>query len=170
MAVSSLSAFNTQAMRLAAMGVTILAASGDDGATGFNYDCTGDSSSSYTGWSGTGWTGRGYFPYFPATNPYVTAVGATMGAGGTSPSSMAGEVTCQAGTVSSGGVSSTAGGVITTGKKSVRTDVAHNQLNSYVRPVIIGVILHCLLCLFQVEDFRHTSLDPPGKTLLLRPS
>ena len=118
MAVSSLSAFKTQAMRLAAMGITILASSGDDGVSGFNYAtaCTGDSSSYYTGWTGTGWTGSGYFPYFPATNPYVTAVGATMGAGGTSPSSMAGEVTCQAGTVSSGGVSSTAGGVITTGK------------------------------------------------------
>ena len=49
---------------------------------------------------GTAWSGRGYFPSFPATSPYVTAVGATMG-----PESGNPEVACQ----------SQLGGVITTG-------------------------------------------------------
>ena len=48
----------------------------------------------------TTWTGKGYFPTFPATSPYVTAVGATMG-----PESGGAEVACQ----------SQLGGVITTG-------------------------------------------------------
>jgi len=48
----------------------------------------------------TSWTGRGYFPSFPATSPYVTAVGATMG-----PESGTEEIACQ----------SQLGGVITTG-------------------------------------------------------
>ena len=99
------------------MGVTILASSGDDGATGHLRDCTGDSSSYNTYWSGPGWSGTGYYPNFPASNPYVTAVGATMGAAGTSPTSMAGEVTCQAGSVSASGASSTTGGVITSGMR-----------------------------------------------------
>ena len=29
--------------------------------------------------SKSSWSGQGYFPYFPASCPYVTAVGATMG-------------------------------------------------------------------------------------------
>ena len=57
-------AFNTEAIKLGAMGVTIVAASGDDGAVGSDVryhgfgDCT-------------------YVAIFPASNPYVTAVGAT---------------------------------------------------------------------------------------------
>ena len=46
------------------------------------------------------WTGTGYFPSFPATSPWVTAVGATMG-----PNTGGPEVACQ----------SQLGGVITTG-------------------------------------------------------
>lgn len=65
MSSSSKSSFNTQAIRLAAMGVTLVAASGDDGAMGYNYD------------SGA-ITSCGYYPSFPASNPYVLAVGATM--------------------------------------------------------------------------------------------
>ena len=38
----------------------------------------------YVSVTGT-WAGTGYFPSFPASNPYVTAVGATMGAGGAVP-------------------------------------------------------------------------------------
>jgi tripeptidyl-peptidase-1 len=49
---------------------------------------------------GNAWTGRGYFPAFPASCPYVTAVGATMG-----PESGDAEKACQ----------SQEGGVITTG-------------------------------------------------------
>jgi subtilase family serine protease len=58
--------FNTEAMKLAAMGVTILVASGDDGATSPN----ARDKPAYCG----------YYPDFPASAPYVTAVGATQGA------------------------------------------------------------------------------------------
>ena len=61
------------------MGVTVLASSGDDGVSG----------------AFRGPSGCGYYPYFPATNPYVTAVGGTMGAGANSPASMAQEIACQ---------------------------------------------------------------------------
>jgi tripeptidyl-peptidase-1 len=56
--------FNVQAMKLGVMGVTILVATGDDGAanSASRYD------TSYCG----------YYPSFPATSPYVTAVGATQ--------------------------------------------------------------------------------------------
>ena len=57
-------AFNTEAIKLGVMGVTIVAASGDDGAV-----------SSYTRYLGYG--ACSYAPIFPASNPYVTAVGAT---------------------------------------------------------------------------------------------
>jgi tripeptidyl-peptidase-1 len=48
----------------------------------------------------SGWTGQGYFPTFPATSPYVTAVGASQGPENGEP-----EIACQ----------SQKGGVITTG-------------------------------------------------------
>ena len=117
MATSSLNAFNTQAMKLAAMGVTIFAASGDDGVAGFNYACNSNSGSAATGgrWTGAAWTGQGYFPMFPASNPYVTAVGATMGAGGYPPATQAAEVACQSAVANSGGHVSAAGGIITSG-------------------------------------------------------
>lgn len=51
-------------MRLGAMGVTILAASGDDGASG-----PGATSASECGYS----------PFFPAGSPYVVSIGGTMG-------------------------------------------------------------------------------------------
>ena len=57
-------AFNTQAIKLGAMGVTLVAASGDDGAV-----------SRFT--RNFGPSGCSYAPLFPASNPYVTAVGAT---------------------------------------------------------------------------------------------
>jgi len=54
-------AFNIQAIKLGVMGTTILAASGDDGVIGYaNTYC-------------------GYNPMFPASSPYVTAVGGTVG-------------------------------------------------------------------------------------------
>eukprot|EP01036_Dinobryon_divergens_P042572 gene42572-56584_t len=55
--------FNTQAMKLGIMGVSIMVASGDDGAIGYLHTSNGCA----------------YDPSFPATSPYVTAVGATMG-------------------------------------------------------------------------------------------
>jgi subtilase family serine protease len=56
--------FDVQAMKLAVMGVTLLASSGDDGAVG--------------GSAGNSPMYCGYAPSFPATSPYVTAVGGTM--------------------------------------------------------------------------------------------
>lgn len=50
-------AFTTQAMKLGVMGVTIIAAAGDDGAVSTS-NCE-------------------YRPVYPASNPYVTAIGAT---------------------------------------------------------------------------------------------
>ena len=55
-------AFNTEAIKLSVMGVTIVAATGDDGAVGLDAGYHGDC---------------GYAAVFPASNPYVTAVGAT---------------------------------------------------------------------------------------------
>eukprot|EP01042_Synura_sphagnicola_P036462 gene36462-biopygen6382 len=51
--------FNVEAMKLGVMGTTIVVATGDNGANG-DGSC-------------------GYDTSFPATSPYVTAVGATMG-------------------------------------------------------------------------------------------
>ena len=59
---SNANSFNTEIIKICAMGVTVLAASGDDGAAGYRYRST-----------------CAYDPEFPATSPYVTAVGATMG-------------------------------------------------------------------------------------------
>eukprot|EP01031_Cornospumella_fuschlensis_P023564 gene23564-28574_t len=104
---SILDAFDTEASKLAVMGVTITVATGDNGApdfiTGLGCLCSYNSGSSESSWTGSNtWTGSGYFPSFPATSPWVLAIGATMGNnGGTSGS----EVACQ----------SQEGGVITTG-------------------------------------------------------
>ena len=98
MTAKVMTAFNTEAMKLAALGVTVVASTGDDGApnqiqvsssAGSVCACSIDSSSSnrrnywtQSGGGGAGtsnrWTGQGYFPNYPASCPYVTAVGATM--------------------------------------------------------------------------------------------
>eukprot|EP01035_Chromulina_nebulosa_P017782 gene17782-23388_t len=65
---SQLLSFNIEAMKLGLRGVTIIAASGDDGVTGFSYEST-----SYN------MTKCGYYAMWPASSPYVTAVGGTMG-------------------------------------------------------------------------------------------
>jgi tripeptidyl-peptidase-1 len=57
--------FNTEAMKLSAMGVTIFVSSGDDGALSPNN--RDDPSACF------------YAPSFPATSPYVVAVGASQG-------------------------------------------------------------------------------------------
>jgi tripeptidyl-peptidase-1 len=115
---STKNSFNTEAKKLAAIGVTVMVSSGDDGVANFGCTCPGgsasyhncacnaDSSSSilFTSWSGTSWSGQGYFPSFPATCPYVTAVGGTMGSGGSVPS-LGEEIACQ----------SQLNGIITTG-------------------------------------------------------
>ena len=60
---SEFTAFNTQAIKLGAIGVSIIAASGDDGAISRKVRQTPSACF--------------YAPNFPASNPYVTAVGAT---------------------------------------------------------------------------------------------
>ena len=59
-----LDAFTTEAKKLGVMGVTIVVASGDDGALSKNVGTVGKSACGYT-------------PFFPASNPYVVSVGAT---------------------------------------------------------------------------------------------
>lgn len=111
--------FNTEALKLSSMGVTIMVSSGDNGVAGtgctcssgspspYNFACSANSGSSVGHWAGTNsWSGTGYFPSFPATCPYVTAVGATM----FSASSTKPEVSCQA---DKGGVITTGGGFST---------------------------------------------------------
>lgn len=79
--------FNIEAMLLASMGVTIVVSSGDDGAPNYLTStgtclCENDSGSHLLSWRNSlsaPFSGQGYFPSFPATSPYVTAVGATMG-------------------------------------------------------------------------------------------
>jgi tripeptidyl-peptidase I len=61
---SELDAFNIQAIKLGAMGVTIVVPSGDDGAISRLVRTNGTSKCSYS-------------PTFPASSPYVVAVGAT---------------------------------------------------------------------------------------------
>lgn len=103
--------FNIEAMKLGLIGVTILAATGDDGVASRTQStsqckCTTDSSSNKFAWSGSSWSGQGYFPNFPCSSPYVTAVGATMG-----PNRGEEESTCQSdrngGIITSGGGFST---------------------------------------------------------------
>ena len=62
---SEMSAFTTQAIKLSAVGVTLVASSGDDGAVPRSVRLDGVKSCTYG-------------PLFPASNPYVTAVGGTM--------------------------------------------------------------------------------------------
>lgn len=64
LSISELSAFNTQAIKLSAMGVTLVAASGDDGAIPRRVRTSGQSAC-------------GYAILFPASCPYVTSVGGT---------------------------------------------------------------------------------------------
>lgn len=79
--------FNIEAAKLGLRGITIVVASGDDGVAGSNL--RNDTSAC-----------RRFSPSFPATSPYVLAVGATQG-----PESGQSEVACASNT----------GGVITTG-------------------------------------------------------
>ena len=66
MSADYLHSFNVEALKLAAQGVTIIASSGDNGV-----NCAG-------GLCGSGSPVCGYYPTFPASSPYVTAVGATQ--------------------------------------------------------------------------------------------
>lgn len=88
---SMANAFNTEAMKLGVQGVTILVSSGDDGVANFQ--------------ARTNPKKCGYNPSFPASSPYVTAVGATQGAESGNP-----EIAC---TSDQGGVITTGGGFST---------------------------------------------------------
>lgn len=65
MSPAYLNAFNVEAIKLGVMGTTLLAASGDDGVAGFAARILGPAFCDYQ-------------PMFPASSPYVTAVGGTM--------------------------------------------------------------------------------------------
>lgn len=84
--------FNTEAIKLGVMGITLFVSSGDDGVANYLISSYGQS---YCG----------YYPTFPATSPYVTAVGGTMG-----PEKGQAEVACQADRLTS--VAITTGGGI----------------------------------------------------------
>lgn len=84
-------AFNTEAMKLGVQGVSIFVSSGDDGVANFQARSNPRKC--------------GYNPSFPASSPYVTAVGATQG-----PESGKTEVAC---TSNGGGVITTGGGFST---------------------------------------------------------
>lgn len=94
--------FNTLVMKLGAIGGTVIVAAGDNGCNNMFQRC-------------------GYYPYYPATSPYVTVVGATQGAetGGT-------EKFC----------SSNTGGVITSGggfsKYNPRPAYQNDTVNAYL--------------------------------------
>ena len=115
MDASLMSHWNTQAAKLSLMGTTIVASSGDNGAANVysasstsqpTCQCSVNSGSKASLWTGPGWSGKGYFPSFPATSPYVVAVGGTQPPRASLPMNTAfTEVACQ----------SSAGGVITTG-------------------------------------------------------
>lgn len=84
-------AFNTEAKKLGVQGVTILVSSGDDGVANFQARKNPKKC--------------GYNPSFPASSPYVTAVGATQG-----PESGETEIACtsdQGGGITTGGGFST---------------------------------------------------------------
>ena len=61
---SELALFSVEMIKLNAQGVTIVVASGDDGAPSYNAVDSGTC---------------GYYPEFPASNPYVLTVGGTQG-------------------------------------------------------------------------------------------
>ena len=93
---------NTELMKLCAMGVTVVVASGDAGAAGAQSSINGESTDSYYYYRGPTNPSSScrYDPSFPASSPYVTSVGATMGVESGTP-----EVACQ----------SDKGGIITSG-------------------------------------------------------
>jgi tripeptidyl-peptidase-1 len=103
--------FSNQAIKLGVRGVTIMVSAGDDGA--LSASARGDSS--YCG----------YAPSFPASNPYVVAVGATQGPESTVPLP---EVTCQS---DLGGIITSGGGFSTYySQPSYQTDVVTGYFNT----------------------------------------
>lgn len=75
---STMEAFNTEVMKLGTMGISVFVSSGDDGVA--NYMVSSQSQCAYN-------------PSYPATSPYVTAVGATYAPSWQTPGQ--GEIVCQ---------------------------------------------------------------------------
>jgi tripeptidyl-peptidase I len=103
MPASYLDSFESEMIALSARGVTLMASSGDDGAVNFQCQCDQESGSStlaHVPANNVSYSGVGYSPSWPASSPYVTAVGATQGPEKNQPA-----IAC----------SSTTGGLITTG-------------------------------------------------------
>jgi subtilase family serine protease len=69
---SSITSFNVEAQKAGLRGITILASSGDDGMAGSDFRPRS------AGGGGTSLALCGYYASWPASSPYVTAVGATM--------------------------------------------------------------------------------------------
>jgi tripeptidyl-peptidase-1 len=97
--------FNTEACKLGLKGVSIMVSSGDDGVA--NFEARGNPS--YCGFN----------PSFPATCPYVTAVGATQGPEVGQP-----EIACSS---STGGLITTGGGFSIYFKRPAYQDAAVKQ-------------------------------------------
>lgn len=101
--------FSTEAMKLGVQGVSILVSSGDDGVANFQARSSPKNC--------------GYTPSFPASCPYVTAVGATQG-----PESDKEEVAC---TSDNGGIITTGGGFSTLfDAPSYQTDAVSGYFSS----------------------------------------
>jgi len=100
--------FNTETCKLGLRGVTIVVASGDDGVA--NFPARQDASQC------------GFVPSFPATSPYVLAVGATQG-----PEAGNKEIAC---TSDAGGLITTGGGFsITFSRPSYQSTAVKNYFN-----------------------------------------
>lgn len=88
-------------MKLGLQGVTVVFSCGDTGVSYRNFCCNNPGCANQT--TNVNAAGRTFFPYFPASCPWVTAVGATQIVAGnpvTAP-----EVVAQKGTISGGGFS-----------------------------------------------------------------
>jgi len=107
--VNDMKAFNTELCILGTRGVTVAVASGDDGVA--NFEARNDASQC------------GFNPSFPATSPYVVAVGATQG-----PEVNQKEVACSS---STGGLITTGGGFsVTFARPSYQETVVSNYLKN----------------------------------------
>jgi len=111
---TTLNRFNQEVASLGAQGITVVVSSGDDGVA--NFGARSDK------------TQCGFHPSYPATSPYVVAVGATQG-----PESGKPETACQSDT---GGIITTGGGFSTVfAQPSYQsTEVAKFQSNSTACP------------------------------------
>eukprot|EP01035_Chromulina_nebulosa_P016797 gene16797-22278_t len=114
---NEISAFNYEAMKLGARGVTIVAASGDDGIAGFLFR------------DGTISTSKcGYYATWPASCPYVTSIGGTMG-GMETTGSRSQEIVCS---VSSGsGITSGGGFSNSIPAPDFQISAINNYINKY---------------------------------------